>query len=57
MTKDSEYRGSEWIREPMAEFFGVMILVIFGAGVDAQVNLSASTSVVASPKGVSTNLP
>lgn len=44
---------SEIIREPMAEFFGVMILIIFGNGVDCQVVLSGNTAVASSPKGVS----
>ncbi|EMD40099.1 hypothetical protein CERSUDRAFT_112306 [Gelatoporia subvermispora B] len=41
----------EAIKEPAAEFFGVMILIIFGAGVDCQVTLSANTGVAASQKG------
>ncbi|KAH8104487.1 aquaporin [Cristinia sonorae] len=41
----------EHLREPAAEFFGVMILIIFGAGVDCQVVLSSSTAVSSSPKG------
>ena len=51
----SEYLkpDSQYIREPMAEFFGTMILVIFGCGANCQVALSSSTSVSASPKGVS----
>ena len=36
----------------MAEFFGVMILIIFGAGVDCQVVLSTNTDVASSQKGV-----
>lgn len=47
---------SEYIREPAAEFFGVMILIIFGAGVDCQVVLSSDTRVASSPKGVSASL-
>lgn len=43
----------EYIREPFAEFLGVMILIIFGAGVDCQVVLSTNTGVAPSPKGVS----
>ncbi|KJA24023.1 hypothetical protein HYPSUDRAFT_136846, partial [Hypholoma sublateritium FD-334 SS-4] len=35
---------SEIIREPFAEFLGVAILIIFGAGVDCQVVLSGSTA-------------
>ncbi|KAK7447748.1 hypothetical protein VKT23_014006 [Stygiomarasmius scandens] len=41
----------QWLREPAAEFAGVMILVLFGAGVGCQVNLSANPSVASSPKG------
>jgi len=41
----------EVLREPMAEFFGVMILIIFGAGVDCQVTLSGNTGVAPSQKG------
>lgn len=44
-------RIRELIREPAAEFFGVMILIIFGTGVDCQVVLSANTGVASSPKG------
>ncbi|KAI0087004.1 aquaporin-like protein [Irpex rosettiformis] len=45
-------RIREYIREPAAEFLGVMILIIFGNGVDCQVVLSgASTAVSSSPKG------
>ncbi|KAI0771203.1 aquaporin [Trametes elegans] len=44
-------RIREYIREPAAEFFGVMILIIFGNGVDCQVVLSADTRVASSPKG------
>ena len=44
---------SEVIKEPAAEFFGVMILIIFGAGVDCQTVLSTNTAVAASPMGVS----
>ena len=43
----------EYLREPAAEFLGVMILIIFGNGVDCQVVLSANTTVASSPKGVS----
>jgi len=42
----------QMIREPAAEFFGVMILVIFGAGVDCQVVLSGNPGVASSQKGV-----
>lgn len=41
----------EPFREYFAEFFGVMILIIFGAGVDCQVVLSSSTAVASSQKG------
>jgi hypothetical protein len=41
------------IAEPAAEFLGVMILIIFGNGVDCQVVLSTNTGVAPSPKGVS----
>ncbi|KAH9851504.1 aquaporin [Lenzites betulinus] len=44
-------RIREYIREPAAEFLGVMILIIFGAGVDCQVVLSGNTGVASSPKG------
>ncbi|KAH9933199.1 aquaporin [Epithele typhae] len=44
----SKYR--EYLREPAAEFFGVMILIIFGTGVDCQVVLSANPA-VATPHG------
>ncbi|KZT09234.1 aquaporin [Laetiporus sulphureus 93-53] len=44
-------RVREIIREPAAEFFGTMILIIFGAGVDCQVVLSSNTAVAPSPKG------
>jgi aquaglyceroporin related protein len=40
------------IREYAAEFLGVMILIIFGNGVNCQVVLSTNTSVTSSPKGV-----
>ena len=46
-------RCSEIIREPFAEFLGVAILIIFGAGVDCQVVLSGNTAVAPSQKGVS----
>jgi aquaglyceroporin related protein len=39
-------------REYAAEFLGVMILVIFGNGVDCQVVLSTNAGVASSPKGV-----
>lgn len=37
----------------MAEFFGVMLLVMFGEGAGCQVLLSSSTAVTETPKGVS----
>ncbi|KAJ7644861.1 aquaporin [Roridomyces roridus] len=39
------------LREYVAEFLGVCILIIFGTGVDCQVVLSTATGVAASPKG------
>ncbi|CDO69991.1 hypothetical protein BN946_scf184973.g1 [Trametes cinnabarina] len=45
----SRYR--DLIKEPVAEFFGVMILIIFGTGVDCQVILSRNTKVAAVPFG------
>jgi len=36
----------------MAEFIGVAIFVIFGAGADCQVGLSRNVNVSSSPKGV-----
>jgi len=47
--KWSRYRYM--MREGIAEFLGVMILVIFGTGVDLQVVLSSKTSVAPAPKG------
>ncbi|KAF7323718.1 hypothetical protein MKEN_00592700 [Mycena kentingensis (nom. inval.)] len=44
-------RVRETLREPFAEFLGVAILVLFGAGVNCQVLLSSSTGVSSSPKG------
>lgn len=44
------------LKEPLAEFFGTMILIIFGNGVDCQVVLSANPNVASSPKGVCTKL-
>lgn len=38
----------------MAEFTGVAVLIIFGAGVDCQVVLSSNTGVASSQKGVCT---
>ncbi|KAF8902592.1 aquaporin-like protein [Gymnopilus junonius] len=45
------------IREPMAEFLGVAVFVIFGAGADAQATLSTDPNVAAVHKGeyISTN--
>lgn len=43
---------SEYIREPAAEFTGVMLLIIFGTGVDCQIVLSTNPGVSGSPKGV-----
>ncbi|KAL0946192.1 hypothetical protein HGRIS_012453 [Hohenbuehelia grisea] len=45
------YKYRQYYREPMAEFAGVMILVIFGTAVDCQVILSANTAVAATPTG------
>ncbi|KAF8345029.1 aquaporin-like protein [Amanita rubescens] len=39
------------IREGAAEFLGVMILIIFGAGVVCQISLSANPKISPSPKG------
>lgn len=41
------------LKEPLAEFFGVMFIILFGAGVDCQVVLSGNPAVASSPKGVS----
>ncbi|KAJ7855659.1 aquaporin-like protein, partial [Mycena leptocephala] len=41
----------EKLREPFAEFLGVAILIIFGAGVNCQVLLSSASGVSSSPKG------
>ena len=41
-----------YVREPMAEFLGVALLVIFGAGSGASVVLSTSPGVSSSSKGV-----
>jgi hypothetical protein len=40
------------IREPVAEFFGTMLLCIFGCGVNAQVTLSHNAGVSGAPTGV-----
>ncbi|KAJ8700792.1 hypothetical protein PTI98_003784 [Pleurotus ostreatus] len=45
------WKYRQWLREPMAEFAGTMILVIFGNSVDCQVVLSTNPGVAASPKG------
>ncbi|KAK2460762.1 hypothetical protein APHAL10511_007232 [Amanita phalloides] len=45
------WRYRQIIREAAAEFLGVMILVIFGNGVDCQVVLSADSVVAPSSKG------
>ncbi|KAF6741447.1 aquaporin-like protein [Ephemerocybe angulata] len=48
----SIYRRTMWqIRQPMAEFFGTMILVIFGAGAGASVTLSGNPGVAPTSKG------
>lgn len=39
------------IRQPAAEFFGTMILVMFGCGANAQVGLFSNTAVSPTPKG------
>ncbi|KAJ3529813.1 hypothetical protein NM688_g7800 [Phlebia brevispora] len=44
-------RIREAIREPMAEFFGVFIMIAVGAGVDCQAVTSANKNVAATPKG------
>ncbi|THU91320.1 aquaporin-like protein [Dendrothele bispora CBS 962.96] len=41
--KNINIRKTQWLREPAAEFAGVMILVIFGAGAGCQANLSTNT--------------
>ncbi|KAH7914295.1 major intrinsic protein superfamily membrane channel protein [Hygrophoropsis aurantiaca] len=41
----------EVLREPAAEFMGVLILVVFGTGADCQVFLSSNTEVAALPRG------
>jgi len=43
---------SNHIREPMAEFLGTMVFVMFGTGVDCQTVLSSSSAVSSGPKGV-----
>ncbi|KIK55578.1 hypothetical protein GYMLUDRAFT_248614 [Collybiopsis luxurians FD-317 M1] len=51
LKRNAWWRVRKYIREPAAEFAGVMLLVIFGCGVNCQVNLSSNTGVSASPKG------
>ncbi|KAF8153161.1 aquaporin-like protein [Crassisporium funariophilum] len=56
-TYDAPTRLNTWtrlrlaIREPLAEFIGVAIFVIFGAGADCQVVLSTDPNVTSSHKG------
>jgi len=50
----SRYRAL--IREPFAEFLGVVILIIFGNGVNCQAVLSANPSVAPSPRGDSLSI-
>ncbi|KAG5643533.1 hypothetical protein DXG03_000725 [Asterophora parasitica] len=45
------WKYKQVLREPVAEFTGVMILIIFGAGVDCQVVLSTNPAVASSPRG------
>uniref|UniRef100_A0A0W0EVC4 Putative aquaporin 4 n=1 Tax=Moniliophthora roreri TaxID=221103 RepID=A0A0W0EVC4_MONRR len=45
------WKYRQMIREAAAEFTGVMLLVIFGSGVNCQVGLSSNPGVAASPKG------
>ena len=45
------------IRKVMAEFVGVALLVIFGAGAACQVVLSTNPGVAPSERGVSTPIP
>lgn len=44
-------RVRETMREPMAEFAGVALLVIFGLGVNCQATLSTNPGVASAPKG------
>ncbi|KAF9557543.1 putative aquaporin 4 [Agrocybe pediades] len=44
-------RYREYIREPFAEFLGVMVLIMFGNGVDCQVVLGGNTAVSAAERG------
>lgn len=48
-------RQRQIIREAAAEFLGVMILILFGNGVDCQVVLSGNPGVASSSKGVCSN--
>ncbi|KAJ7512557.1 putative aquaporin 4 [Mycena galericulata] len=45
----SRYRDT--LREYFAEFLGVAVLIVFGAGVNCQVLLSSASGVASSPKG------
>ncbi|KAG5651793.1 hypothetical protein H0H81_007379 [Sphagnurus paluster] len=45
------WKYKQMLREPMAEFTGVMLLIIFGTGVDCQVVLSTNPDVASSHKG------
>ncbi|KAJ7594245.1 putative aquaporin 4 [Mycena floridula] len=45
------WRYRQMLREPVAEFTGVMLLIIFGAGVDCQVTLSSIPTVASSQRG------
>ncbi|KAK7059643.1 aquaporin-like protein [Favolaschia claudopus] len=49
--KNSLRRIRDMLREPVAEFLGVAILVIFGAGVNCSILLSTVPGVSSSPKG------
>ncbi|KAG5337030.1 hypothetical protein C0989_011118 [Termitomyces sp. Mn162] len=48
---NSWWKYKQMLRGPLAEFAGVMVLIIFGNGVNCQVVLSSNSSVAASPKG------
>ncbi|KAJ7138439.1 putative aquaporin 4 [Mycena crocata] len=43
-------RCREMLREPFAEFLGVAVLIVFGAGVNCQVLLSSNAGVSSSPR-------
>ncbi|GLB39785.1 putative MIP aquaporin (TC 1.A.8) family protein [Lyophyllum shimeji] len=45
------WKYKQLLREPIAEFTGVMILIIFGTGVDCQVVLSTNPGVASAAKG------